>query len=146
VQSPSHVELGRQAQESRCQNGDQIVAYPVGYRFVIRAFIAVRPDIELEGLQFNARSIRYVFEKHFSEVGLTGFRAQAGEFRHANPNAYFPIHCGVREGFKQVPGGLFRAESNRAGHAQGYADDRVSMAIFLIYTTARARTMIEQAV
>jgi hypothetical protein len=44
------------------------------------AFVAERPDVQLEALEFDAGLFRDVVENQRGEVGLAGFRAQAGEF------------------------------------------------------------------
>src|SRR4051812_4098183 len=53
----------------------QIAENAIGDRFVERAFVAIRPDVELEALQLDAGCIRDVVQIERCEVGLSGLRA-----------------------------------------------------------------------
>src|SRR5690606_10221660 len=54
VEASADVEIGREAQEARCQTADQIVDDPVRHCLVERAFAAVRPHVELQRFQLDA--------------------------------------------------------------------------------------------
>ena len=50
----AHIEFGSEAHISRLQGGSQVIEYTVGDGFVERAFVAVRPDVELEAFKLDA--------------------------------------------------------------------------------------------
>src|SRR5437879_9205726 len=79
--SSAHVKPGSEAEEARCEQGDQVVADTVCDGFVESPFVAKGPDIELQALQFHAFSVRDIVEEQRREVRLPGPRAQADELR-----------------------------------------------------------------
>src|SRR6266851_2167905 len=58
---------------------DEIVEDPVGHVLVEGPFVAVRPDVELDGLQLEQVLVRHVSHPNSGEVGLAGAGADAGE-------------------------------------------------------------------
>src|SRR5580704_3988044 len=62
VNAAPDVEFGGQTQEPGSRRGDEILQYLVGYGFVECAALAVRPDIQFQGLEFHATCVRDVLE------------------------------------------------------------------------------------
>src|ERR1700676_4434873 len=62
VNAAPDVEFGGQAQEPGSRRGDEILQYLVGYGFVEGTAGAVRPDIQLQGLELHAACVRDVLE------------------------------------------------------------------------------------
>src|SRR5437899_2481243 len=58
----AYVELGAQTHVTRLGCGDEIAQNTVGHVFVELAFVAIRPDVELERLKLDAEFVRHVFE------------------------------------------------------------------------------------
>ena len=71
------------------------------------ALIAERPEVQLQGFQLDAELIWYIFDIENGEVGLAGFGAQAGEFRHLHADGVIAFAHRIRKGL-QVLGGLGR--------------------------------------
>lgn len=90
----ANVELCREAHEPGACNGYKIIQNLVCHCLMKRAFVAVRPDIQLQAFQFDAFAICYVIEIQGCEIGLAGFGAQASEFRDLHANQEIP--AGVR--------------------------------------------------
>src|SRR5690606_18080186 len=65
--------------------------------FVIGAFVAVGPDIELEAFQLHAFPVRDVVQIQDREIRLAGHRAQAGELRNFHMNQEIALGRGVRK-------------------------------------------------
>jgi hypothetical protein len=102
VNAASHIEFSDQAHESRRCGGNQIGEYLVGHRFVERAAIAEGPNVELQRFQFHAALIGDIFEFQRGEVGLSRFRAQAGELRNGHPDRVVALGRGVGKDFEGV--------------------------------------------
>ena len=64
------------------------------------ALVAIRPEIELERLEFEIGPIGDVVERERGEVGLTGEGAQAGEFGRLDVNDVVAFRGGVCEGLE----------------------------------------------
>jgi uncharacterized repeat protein (TIGR01451 family) len=96
----AHVELGGQPHEARIGGPHQIVEDAVGDVLVEVAFLAERPHVQLEALQFDAALVRDVVQIQGGEVRLAGLRAQAGEFGDFHVDVVIPIRLGVVEGFQ----------------------------------------------
>src|SRR5262249_3977432 len=75
------VERGIDTGAARADRRHQIVQDAVGDRFVERALVAVRPEIELPGFELDAERVGHVFDADSGEVRLPGLRAEAGELR-----------------------------------------------------------------
>jgi hypothetical protein len=88
---------------------DQVVQDSIGHGFVEAAFVAERPHVHLQALQFDAVLFRHIVENQGGEVRLAGFRAQAGKFGNLHVDVEIPARRRIGEGFK----GFFRL----AGHA-----------------------------
>ncbi len=78
---PRTIELGGQAHETGLGGGDQVVQHAVGHVLVEMPFVAERPDIQLQALQFHAFLVGDVIQDQGGEIRLAGLGAQAGEFR-----------------------------------------------------------------
>ncbi len=87
--------LGRQSCETWCGGSNDIVKNFVGYRFVKLAFIAKRPDVELEALQLDAALGGNVVQVQRREIGLSRFWAQASELGNLHMNEEFPLRLRV---------------------------------------------------
>lgn len=74
----------------------------VGDVFVETADVAVGLQIHLERLQLDAKIARDVGEGQFAEVGLTGFRAEAGELRTDRFDLVVAIGKLIGERFERV--------------------------------------------
>src|SRR6202011_2999250 len=73
VNAAPDVEFGGQAQEPGSRRRDEILQYLVGYGFVECAAVAVRPDIQLQSLEFHAACVRDVLEFQGGKIRLSGF-------------------------------------------------------------------------
>ena len=73
VDAAAHAEFGAQAHEARRSGGDQVVEDAVGHGFVERAFVAIAPDVQFERFQFDAGSVRHVFEMQVAKSGCPVF-------------------------------------------------------------------------
>jgi hypothetical protein len=62
VNSAAYVEFGCQTKIAGAEDADQIREHPVRHRFVERADIAIRPDVELQGLELHAQRVRNILE------------------------------------------------------------------------------------
>ena len=100
----AHVELGGEAHEARLGRGDQVVEDAVGDVLVEVAFLAERPHVELQALQFDALLVGDVVEDQRREIRLAGFGAQAGEFRDLHMDMVVALRVRVREGFQRFQG------------------------------------------
>jgi len=98
--SATDIELRGQAHEARGGGGDQVVENSVGDGLVEGTLVAVRPDVELEALQFDAEMVGDVIEKQRREIGLAGLWAQAGEFGNLHVDVEIAVDRGIREGFE----------------------------------------------
>ena len=65
-----------------------------------RPLIAVRPDVEFQGLELDARLIGYIDEIEFGEVRLAGFGSKTGEFRDPDMDLIVAFRMGVGEGLE----------------------------------------------
>ena len=79
MNSAAHIEIADHGYLARPAGGDQIVENLVGDRFMKRAFVAVRPQIELEGFEFDAKLIGHVGDANRGEVRLAGPGADTGK-------------------------------------------------------------------
>ena len=100
----THEEFRRQAHETRLERLDQIVKNAVGHGFVEAAFVAERPHVELETLEFDAGFLGNVVQNQRGEVGLAGFRTQAGEFRDFHVDVKIAMRCRIGESFEGFAG------------------------------------------
>ena len=77
-----------------------------------RAFVAVRPDVELQRLQLDARGVGHVLEVQRREIRLTCLRTETGELRNPHPDRVVAIRVRVRKGletfFRRSSRGLTR--------------------------------------
>jgi diguanylate cyclase (GGDEF)-like protein len=96
----THVELGSQTHEARVGGAHQIIEDAVGDVFVEVAFLAERPDVQLQALQFDATLIGDVVQIQRGEVGLAGFRAQTGELGDFHVDVVIAGRIRVVEGFQ----------------------------------------------
>ena len=68
------------------------------------AFLAERPDVELEALEFHAALVRDVVQKQGGEVRLAGLGAQTGELGDLDVDVVIPCGLRVVEGFQGFGG------------------------------------------
>ena len=104
INPTTNIEFRPQAHEARLAGIDQIIEYPVGDVFMKGAFVTKRPDVQFEGLQFDALLVRYVFKVQRGEVRLAGFWTQAGELRRANADGVIPVRVWVGKGLELLVG------------------------------------------
>lgn len=102
--APAHVELGGQAHESWSRSSDQIIENLIRNRLVKRTLVTVRPDIQLEALEFYAFAIGNIIKVQSGKIGLTGFGTKTGEFGNLHTNQKIPFRMRVLERFQ----GYFR--------------------------------------
>ena len=98
--APAHVELGGQAHESWSRSSDQIIENLIRNRLVKRTLVTVRPDIQLEALEFYAFAIGNIIEVQSGKIGLTGFGTKAGELGNLHADQKVPFRMRVRERFQ----------------------------------------------
>ena len=96
----AHIELGDQAHESGLRGSDEVVENLICYRFVKCAFVAVRPDIQLQALELDTFAIGNVVKVQGGKIGLTGFWAKAGELGNLHADQKIPFRVRVRESFQ----------------------------------------------
>jgi hypothetical protein len=76
------------------------------------AFIAIGPDVQLEGFGFKDFLIRYVLNYDRGEVRLPRGRAHTGELIRLEPNHVMPIWVPVGECLELLAGlGVFSEQS-----------------------------------
>ena len=76
----------------------QIIQDLISHGLMEMAFVAIRPQIKLQGLKFYTKFIGDVIDSYFRKIRLAGFRANTGEFRAAKTNLVFSARTGVRKG------------------------------------------------
>ena len=104
INPTTNIEFCAQSHEARLAGLDQIVEYLVGDVLVEGTLIAKRPDIQLEGFQFDAVLVRYVFQEQRGEIRLAGFRAQAAKLRRTNTDGVVPVRMRVGKGLEMLAG------------------------------------------
>ena len=104
INAAAHIETGGQAHEARLSGGNQIIENTIGNGFVKGALVTVRPDVELERLQFHALGIRHVFQMQRGKIRLAGLGAKTGKFGHVDANGEIAIGARIVEGFKRLAG------------------------------------------
>jgi hypothetical protein len=101
VDATPHVEFRRDAQEARLAGVDQIGEDLVGDGLVKSAPVAVRPQVELEGLEFDAGDVGHILDVDGGKVRLAGLGAEASKFRHPHTDGIVTGYTGVGEGFQR---------------------------------------------
>ncbi len=91
------VKAGLEAHVPRGAGANEVVEKSVGDRLVERACVAVRPDVEFEGLEFEAEKVGDVRELEDGEVRLPRERAKGGKFRHAHRDEIVALRGRIRE-------------------------------------------------
>ena len=84
--SAANVPLRGELQVSGGNRRHQIVQNLVGDCLVKRAFIPIRPEVELEALEFDAELVGNAIDRHGREIRLPSEGAQTGEFRDLKVN------------------------------------------------------------
>ncbi len=93
----THVERAFDARATRADGCDQVVEDPVGHRFVERAVVTVRPEVQLPGLELDAQGVGDVFDADGGEVGLPGLGADAGELGAVEPDDVIALRLRIHE-------------------------------------------------
>ena len=81
MDAAAHVEVAHHRHFARPARRDEVVENPIDHRLMKRAFIAIGPKIKFQSFEFDAALIRHVGDFDGGEIGLAGFRADAGKFR-----------------------------------------------------------------
>ncbi len=110
VNAAAHIENRADTHEIRMDRRGDVIENFIRYGFMKRASIAERPHVELERFEFDTELTWNIFNCERREIGLAGFRAQAGEFRDVDANRKIPAGSWVVEGF-ELCAGLCRHES-----------------------------------
>ena len=118
VDAAADVEVAFDAGAAGVDGGDQVLEDAVGDRLVEGALVAVRPEVELPGLQLDAQPVGDVFDADGGEVGLPGLGAQAGELGRLEADDVVPPRVGVGEGLQGLGG-----PAGRAGRSCGVGSD-----------------------
>src|SRR3979411_2465444 len=63
----------------RIERAHQVIANRVGHMLVKHALVAVRPQVEFEGLRLDDPLVRYVLNGDCGEIRLAGGGADTGE-------------------------------------------------------------------
>src|SRR5262245_7831021 len=93
----------------------KVVQKPVHHRLVKDAFVAITLQVQLQRLQLDATLAGSVRERDRAEVGLSGFRTEAGELRTDDINGVIATRSGIGEGFQLVAGGCHAVGSSSSG-------------------------------
>ncbi len=90
--SPDEKVRGK-SHKTRTGRSNKIIKHPVGNCLVERALVAVRPDVELEALQFHTLAIGHVIQRQGRKIRLSGQRTEAGKFRNFHVDQEVPMHA-----------------------------------------------------
>ena len=96
----ANIEYCGQAHKSWARGDNEVVQNLVGNGFVKCAFVAIRPDIQLQALEFDAFAIGNVIKVQGGKIGLAGFRAKAGELGNLHANQKVPFRVRICESFQ----------------------------------------------
>jgi copper oxidase (laccase) domain-containing protein len=99
VDAAAHVEVADHRHPARPAGCDEIVENFIDHRLMKRAFVAIGPEIELERFELDAEFIRHVVDSNRGEVGLAGFRADAGELWTLHINFIIALRARIGKGF-----------------------------------------------
>ena len=100
----TNIEHCGQAHESRLRSGNKVVKNLICHRFVERAFVTVRPDVQLQAFEFDALAIGNVIKVQGRKIGLPRFWAQAGEFRYLHTDQEVPFRVRIGKRFQSFVG------------------------------------------
>jgi len=140
-----NVKIGRNPEKSGQEQGSEIAEDLVRDRFMKRSYVAKTPHIKFERFQFDAGIGRNVLNLQCCEVRLSGFGAQACEFRHPNTDHVIVFRVRIGECLE-----CLSARMRGCGFGQGsYGSLRDSLRVagvvlrkVLLYTTAFAAAII----
>lgn len=104
VNTAAHIEIRADTHEIRMDRCRDVIENFIRDGFMKRASVAERPHIEFERFEFDAKLTWNIFDCERREIGLAGFRAQAGEFRDVDANRKIPAGSWVVEGFELCAG------------------------------------------
>src|SRR5437763_1258828 len=76
LDAAADVEVAFHVEIARLEGGDEVVGDAIGDRLVEGAFIAIRPEIELQRLQLDALLIRHVVYSVGGKVRLSLHRTE----------------------------------------------------------------------
>src|SRR5205807_7218082 len=102
LDAAADVEVAFHVEIARLERGDEVVRDPVRDRLVEGAFIAIRPEIELQRLQLDALLIRHVADADGGKVRLRRHRTEAGELRRLEGDLVIALGVGVFECFEMT--------------------------------------------
>lgn len=91
----AYVPASGQSKKARADGGDQIVEYPVGHRFVKRAFIPERPHVLLQRFQLDVAAIGHAVNDQQRKIGLARQRTQTGELGDLEVDQVIPARVWV---------------------------------------------------
>lgn len=97
VDPSADLEVAHDRHLSGFDGTDQVVQDPVGHVLVEMTLVAKRPQVELQGLQFDAKKVRDVANCEGGEVRLPGLRAQASELGAGEMDLVIPPRLRVGE-------------------------------------------------
>jgi hypothetical protein len=97
IDAAADVEIGRDTHESGRQECAQIAEDLVRNRLMKRSYVPERPDIAFQRFELDAEGARDVLDQQRREIRLARSRAQAGEFRIANPDHVIVLRVWVRK-------------------------------------------------
>jgi len=93
----SHIERTDNSDPTWVKCSDQVICNLVCNRLVKSPLISVGPQVQLEGLEFDAPLIRHVCNRDRGEIRLTRHRADIGELRADALDLKVSTRIGVRE-------------------------------------------------
>src|SRR5205807_8466150 len=96
------VEVAFDVEIARVERGNEVVGAAIGDRLVEGAFIAIRPEIELQRLQLDAFLIGHVADADGGKVRLRRHRTEAGELRRLEGDLVIALGVGVFECFEMT--------------------------------------------
>jgi hypothetical protein len=76
---------------------DQVIQNTVGNGFMEGPFIAVGPEVELEGFKLHTEFVRDIADLDRGKIWLPCLGTEAGELRAVEPDFIVPVWLGIRE-------------------------------------------------
>lgn len=142
IDSAAHVPACRDPQKARRHDGNKIIKYAIGHRFVKGSLVAVASHVKLQALEFYIAPVRHKFESKVSEIGLSRPWAQTGELRDLDSNQVIAAGVRISKGLQDVGNALFhgcRSQTFRppAGTTAA-AGRRIERFVIIIVSSARS--------
>lgn len=104
LDSPAHVESALHDHLAGRNGGDEVIQDEIGDRFVKMALVPESPEIEFEGLEFDAKFMGHIVHPYRREVWLSCFRTHTGELRALEIDLVVSPWSGIRKGLKVFAG------------------------------------------